>query len=133
MTASSEPFLTDRFQRGNVLASGCPSSSVLKDVTSLWGVLALFALLRGTHRFSELRKSITGVSEKMLSQTHHALLADGFVLRTAHPVILLHIDYSLTESGREVAKLVEEHVNWIEVKINPILSAQDEYASLKSD
>ena len=129
---TSEPTLADKFQRGNVLASSCPSRGVLQDVTSRWGVLVLFALLRGTHRFSELRKSITGVSEKMLSQTLHALEADGFVLRTAHPVIPPHVDYSLTESGREAAKRVEELVNWIEVNINPILSARDAYASLKS-
>ncbi len=129
---TSVPTMTDKFQRGKVLASSSPSSGVLQDVTSRWGVLALFALLQGTHRFSELRKSITGVSEKMLSQTLHALEADGFVLRTAHPVIPPHVDYSLTASGREVAKRVEELVNWIEVNINPILSARDEYTERKS-
>tara|TARA_Y100000766_G_scaffold46966_1_gene37207 strand:+ start:1842 stop:2252 length:411 start_codon:yes stop_codon:yes gene_type:complete len=132
VTATFEPTLTDKFQRGNVLASSCPSRGVLQDVTSRWGVLTLFALLQGTHRFSELRKSITGVSEKMLSQTLQALEADGFVLRTAHPVIPPHVEYSLTASGREVAKRVEELVNWIEVNINPILSARDEYTERKS-
>ncbi|MDY6928460.1 MAG: helix-turn-helix domain-containing protein [Pseudomonadota bacterium] len=133
MTEGSEPTLTDKFQRGNVLASSCPSRSILQDVTSRWGVLVLFALLQGTHRFSELRKAIAGVSEKMLSQTLHALEADGFVLRTAHPVIPPHVEYSLTDSGHEVANRVEELVNWIEVNINPILSARDKYSSLKSD
>ena len=131
-TAGTDPTLTDKFQRGNVLANSCPSRGILQDVTSRWGVLVLFALLQGTHRFSELRKTITGVSEKMLSQTLHALEADGFVLRTAHPVIPPHVEYSLTSSGREVAARVEELVNWIEVNINPILSASDEYAAHKS-
>ena len=128
----SNPSLTDKFQRGNVLASACPSRGVLQDVTSRWGVLVLFALLKKTHRFSELRKTITGVSEKMLAQTLQSLESDGFILRTAHPVIPPHVDYSLTENGKEVAVRLAELVNWIEVNINPILSARDQYAQRKS-
>jgi len=115
------------FSRGNVLAKECPSRSILKHVTSQWGVLVLFALLGGTHRFSELRKKITGVSEKMLSQTLQTLEADGFVLRIAHPVIPPHVEYQLTLSGVEVAKRVEGLVDWIEHNLNDILRSQSEY------
>lgn len=128
----SNPSLTEKFQRGNVLASACPSRGVLQDVTSRWGGLVLFALLKQTYRFSELRRTITGVSEKMLAQTLHSLESDGFILRTAHPVIPPHVDYSLTENGKEVAVRLEELVNWIEVNINPILTAKDQYAQRKS-
>ncbi len=120
-----------RFGRGNVLVKECPSRSVLQDVTSRWGVLVLFSLLDGTHRFSELRKKITGVSEKMLSQTLQALEADGFVLRIAHPVIPPHVEYTLTDHGVEVARRVEELVDWIELNIGDILVAQHKYEALK--
>lgn len=124
--------LTDKFSRGNVLAKDCPSRGILQDVTSRWGVLILFSLLDGTHRFSELRKKITGVSEKMLSQTLQALEADGFVLRIAHPVIPPHVEYCLTDQGVEVARRVEELVNWIELNLGDILHAQNQYDERKS-
>ncbi len=114
------------FERGNVLAKQCPSRTILKHVTSQWGVLVLFSLLEGTHRFSELRKKITGVSEKMLSQTLQTLEADGFVLRIAHPVIPPHVEYQLTENGVEVAKRVEGLVDWIEHNLNDIINSKND-------
>lgn len=124
--------LSEKFSRGNVLAKECPSRSILQDVTSRWGVLVLFALLGGTHRFSELRKKITGVSEKMLSQTLQALEADGFVLRIAHPVVPPHVEYCLTDKGTEVAYKVEQLVDWIESNLGDILNAQQQYDDAKA-
>ena len=54
--------LSELVQRGNLLAQACPSREVLKHVTSRWGVLILMVLEGGTHRFSELRRKIGGVS-----------------------------------------------------------------------
>jgi DNA-binding HxlR family transcriptional regulator len=125
--------LSKKFSRGNVLAKECPSRGILQDVTSRWGVLVLFSLLDGTHRFSELRKKISGVSEKMLSQTLQALEADGFVLRIAHPVIPPHVEYCLTEQGIEVAHRVEELVNWIEVNLSDIIHAKNQYDERKTN
>ncbi|MFM2481540.1 winged helix-turn-helix transcriptional regulator [Celerinatantimonas sp. YJH-8] len=124
--------LTDKLSRGNVLAKECPSREILQDVTSRWGVLILFTLLKGTHRFSELRKKITGISEKMLSQTLQSLEADGFILRIAHPVIPPHVEYQLTEQGGIVAQKVTELVNWIELNISDILISKNHYAEGKS-
>lgn len=115
--------------KGNVLAKSCPSRAILQDVTSRWGVLILFSLLDGTHRFSELRKKISGVSEKMLSQTLQSLESDGFVLRIAYPVIPPHVEYQLTENGIVVAKLVSELVNWIELNLGTILDNKKEFNS----
>ncbi|MCE0492972.1 winged helix-turn-helix transcriptional regulator [Vibrio salinus] len=130
-TESIDDSFAKKYNRGNVLAKECPSRSILQDVTSRWGVLVLFSLLNGTHRFSELRKKISGVSEKMLSQTLQALEADGFVLRIAHPVIPPHVEYQLTENGIEVAHRLEELVNWIELNINDILNARSHYDEIR--
>jgi DNA-binding HxlR family transcriptional regulator len=111
---------------GNVLASDCPSRAVLSHVTSRWGVLVLVVLLGGMHRFSQLRKEVGGVSEKMLAQTLVALEGDGFVLRTALPVIPPHVEYSLTPLGREVAGRLELLVDWIEDNLPRILTPQEE-------
>jgi DNA-binding HxlR family transcriptional regulator len=111
---------------GNVLAPECPSRAVLSHVTSRWGVLVLVVLLGGTHRFSQLRKEVGGVSEKMLAQTLVALEGDGFVLRTALPVIPPHVEYSLTPLGREVAERLEVLVDWIEDNLPRILAPEVE-------
>ncbi len=109
---------------GNVLAPDCPSRAVLSHVTSRWGVLVLVVLLGGMHRFSQLRKEVGGVSEKMLAQTLVALESDGFVLRTALPVIPPHVEYSLTPLGREVAERLEVLVDWIEDNLQRIVVPQ---------
>ena len=109
MPTSDEPLL-----RGDLFAEACPSREVLRHVTSRWGVLVLVALRRGTHRFSDLRRVIGGVSEKMLAQTLQALEADAIVLRVAHPVVPPHVEYSLTLLGREVAERVQDLADWIE-------------------
>lgn len=118
--------LTEHFLRGNLFAEACPSREVLKHVTSRWGVLVLVALLTGTHRFSDLRRKIGGVSEKMLAQTLQWLEADGFVLRVAYPVIPPHVEYSLTPLGNDVGYRVRDLADWIEVKLPAIQQARTE-------
>lgn len=119
----TSPSLAERIRRGDLFAEQCPSREVLKHVTSRWGVLILVALLGGTHRFSDLRRKVGGVSERMLAQTLQWLEGDGFVLRTAYPVVPPHVEYSLTPLGVEVAKRVEILADWIEVNLPQILAA----------
>ena len=119
------PSLLAKLQlRGNLFAEACPSREVLQHVTSRWGVLILVALLGGTHRFSELRRKIGGVSEKMLAQTLQALEGDGFVLRTAYPVVPPHVEYSLTPMGADIAAQVQTLTDWIEHRLPDILTAR---------
>jgi DNA-binding HxlR family transcriptional regulator len=119
-------------QRGDLYAPACPSRGVLDHVTSRWGVLVLVALLEGTHRFSELRRKVAGVSEKMLAQTLHALEEDGFVLREVYPVIPPRVDYSLTPMGEEVAGHVEALADWIEENLPRIVTARAQHVPRKS-
>lgn len=93
-------------------------------VTSRWGVLVLIVLGDGMHRFSELRRKIGGVSEKMLAQTLQALESDGFVSRRALPVVPPHVEYTLTPLGREVARRVSRLGEWIELAMPRILQAR---------
>ena len=87
----------------NVLSKNCPSRVKLMHLTNRWGVLVMFCLRRGTHRFSELRRRIDGISEKMLTQTLRDLENDGFVIRKEYPVIPPHVEYSLSENKGETA------------------------------
>nr|WP_329604934.1 helix-turn-helix domain-containing protein [Undibacterium rivi] len=129
MKAVEIPFATsisDRMQRGDLFAEKCPSREVLKHVTSRWGVLLLVALLSGTQRFSDLRRKVNGISEKMLAQTLQWLEADGFVERISYPVVPPHVEYTLTESGTEIAKKVEALADWIELHLPEIITAQNQ-------
>lgn len=116
--------LSDLMQQGELLNQNCPSREILRHLTSRWGVLVLIALLDKDQRFSELRRTVGGVSEKMLAQTLQTLEADGFVNRYSHPVVPPHVDYSLSPIGREAAEKVREFADWIEVNIARILSAK---------
>jgi DNA-binding HxlR family transcriptional regulator len=116
--------LKAKLARGDLFAAQCPSREVLKHVTSRWGVLVLVALLQGTHRFSDLRRKIGGVSEKMLAQTLQWLEADGFVLRQSFPVVPPHVEYSLTPLGHDVGQQVQGLADWIEGNLPNILQAQ---------
>ena len=118
-------------QRGELFSVACPSRQVLQNVTSRWGVLVLVALMSGTFRFSELRRKIGGVSEKMLAQTLQALEGDGFVLRIAHPVVPPHVEYSLTRMGQEVAREVESLADWIEGNLYRILEQRQTNDALR--
>lgn len=125
--------LSAHFERGDVFSDQCPSRDVLKHVTSRWAVLVLLALKGGeTHRFSELRRTINGDSEKMLAQTLQALEQDGFVLRVAYPVVPPHVEYSLTDSGMQVAEHVVGLADWIEDNIATILDNQSQHIEKSS-
>lgn len=112
----AEP-LSERLRRGDLMAEACPSREVLKHVTSRWGVLVLIALEMRTHRFSELKRAIGGVSERMLAQTLQWLEGDGLVDRVAYDVVPPHVEYSLTPLGREAAERVRGLADWIEVNM----------------
>lgn len=97
-----------------VFVDNCPSRVVLDHVTSKWGVLVLAALSDGESlRWSELRRRVQGVSEKILAQTLRTLEADGFVLREAHPVVPPHVEYSLTELGLALADRLVPLVDFV--------------------
>lgn len=121
--------LSGLMRRGQLFSEACPSREVLQHVTSRWGVLLLVALMGGTHRFSDLRRKVGGVSEKMLAQTLRWLEADGFVLREARATVPPHVEYRLTPMGREVGQRVEALADWIECALPEIMAAQQERAA----
>jgi len=92
--------------------AACPSRLVLNHVTSKWGVLVLIALGEQTLRWGELRRSVEGISEKMLAQTLQTFERDGLVHREARPVIPPHVEYSLTDLGSELVDRLVPLVVW---------------------
>lgn len=122
-----EPYISTLLQAkaGFLLASDCPSRVILSHVCSRWGVLVLVVLRSGMHRFSELRRKIGGVSEKMLSQTLQNLEHDGFIDRKSLPVVPPHVEYRLTPMGEEVALQVDSLACWIENNLPRIMQRRE--------
>ena len=118
---ASSASLTQRLERGDLMAAACPSREVLKHVTSRWGVLVLIALTaHESRKFGELRRAVGGVSERMLAQTLQWLENDGLVDRNARNVVPPHVDYNLTPLGREAAEKVRALADWIETSLPQI-------------
>lgn len=126
MSAST---LSQQLRDGNLFAEQCPSREVLKHVTSRWGVLILVALRDGTHRFSDLRRKMGGVSEKMLAQSLQALELDGFINRVSYSVVPPHVEYSLTPLGEQVSDKVAALADWIELNLPQVLAQREERAA----
>jgi DNA-binding HxlR family transcriptional regulator len=125
IAAPEADMLSEKLLRGDLLAAACPSRSILKHITSRWGVLVLMALEGETRRFSELRRLIGGVSERMLAQTLQWLESDGLVKRVAFDVVPPHVEYSLTPLGQEAATKVRELADWVETRLPAILQHRD--------
>ncbi|MGQ8705055.1 winged helix-turn-helix transcriptional regulator [Serratia sp. TSA_198.1] len=106
--------LSEKMLRGDVMVAACPSREILSHLTSRWGVLILIALLPGTLRFSEIRRRIGGVSERMLAQTLQLLEKDGMINRYDYNIVPLRVEYTLTPLGKEAAAKVRDLADWIE-------------------
>ena len=116
-------------KRGNVLASACPSRQILQHLTSRWGALVLVSLHSGTKRFSELRRAIDGVSERMLTKTLQELEADGMLIRKSYNTVPPQVDYTLTVFGEQASNKMFELVDWLEMNLGNILASQQNTAS----
>ncbi|MEC3976580.1 winged helix-turn-helix transcriptional regulator [Amycolatopsis sp. H20-H5] len=95
-------------ERYEVFHTDCPARDVVDHVTSKWGVWVLISLRNNDLRFHELRKSIQGISEKMLAQTLRALVQDGLIWREVEPTAPPQVTYGLTEFGQDLGKPLTE-------------------------
>jgi DNA-binding HxlR family transcriptional regulator len=125
VTDHSEP--TDELV-ADVFARDCTSRAALEDVSGKWGLLALLALGEGAYRFNALRRRVSGVSEKMLSQTLQALERDGIVHREVVTTIPPRVEYTLTDLGAEVAARVRGLAELLESAAPTIAAAREAYS-----
>jgi len=109
---------------GNCDVAACVSRAVLVHLAGKWAALILRTLSRGERRYSEIRWTIEGISEKMLAQTLRDLEGDGLVLRTSYPVVPPHVVYSLTPLGEECAAHVATLLGWIETHVDDLKNAR---------
>jgi DNA-binding HxlR family transcriptional regulator len=106
---------------------GCEVRQILDRIADKWSLLVI-ALLDGRRmRFTELRREIDGVSQRMLTVTLRHLERDGLVRRTVHPVIPPRVDYELTPLGSTLHAAVQALVVWTETHQREIAAARADY------
>jgi DNA-binding HxlR family transcriptional regulator len=109
---------------GTAYDAACPAREVLELIASKWTVLVVDALADGAKRYSELRRVITGVSQKMLTQTLRELERDGIVLRTVYETKPPSVDYRLTELGATLTEPIWAIRHWADAHFEQVVMAR---------
>ena len=99
-------------------------AQVLGRIGDKWTVLVVEFLGDGPKRFSELKRDIGNISQKMLTTTLRGLERDGFVTRTVYPTIPPRVDYELTDLGQELRVPVRALGAWARENITRINDAR---------
>ncbi|MEU0353770.1 winged helix-turn-helix transcriptional regulator [Streptomyces cyaneofuscatus] len=112
---------------------GCEVRQILDRVADKWSLLAIAHLERRTLRFSELRRLIDGISQRMLTVTLRQLERDGLVRRTVYPVVPPRVEYELTPMGATLHTTNRSLVDWTEGHQQEIARPRAEYDSRRSE
>ncbi|MDR3513742.1 MAG: helix-turn-helix domain-containing protein [Caulobacteraceae bacterium] len=102
----------------------CPMLLVLDRIANKWAVLVMAAVWKQPLRFNELRRTVGGVSQKMLSQTVKALERDGLISRKVTPTVPVSVEYSITDLGRTLAMTMDALRVWSANHIAEVLAAR---------
>lgn len=111
----------------NVLDPNCPSRVVFQRIGDKWASLVIQVLGGGPVRFSELRKMVSVVTPKVLTQTLRTLERDGLITRTIHAQVPPRVDYELTALGESLLQPLTMLREWAEDHVPRILEARDAY------
>lgn len=90
----------------------CPVETTLLLISDKWVVLILRDLRTGTKRFGELMKSVTGVSQKVLTEKLRRMEENELITRTVYPEIPPRVEYSLTDLGRSLSPILDAMNDW---------------------
>ncbi|RXM52826.1 MULTISPECIES: winged helix-turn-helix transcriptional regulator [unclassified Chryseobacterium] len=109
MTAIKE---SSTIQENKKTVQDCPVMYVMERIGGFWKPIILFNLSTGEKRYSELKKAIPAVTEKMLIQHLKQLESDGLIIRTAKPIVPPHVTYKLSDAGNELAPVIDAMAAW---------------------
>ena len=97
----------------------CPAEITLAMISGRWKLLIWRELFSGVKRFNELQRSLTGITQKMLTQHLREMEADGLVNRKIYAEIPPKVEYSLTETGKSLQPLIEKmHELGMQLSVN---------------
>jgi DNA-binding HxlR family transcriptional regulator len=111
----------------------CQVRQILDRIADKWSLLVIALLENRRLRFTELRREIDGVSQRMLTVTLRSLERDGLVKRTVHPVVPPRVDYELTSLGRTLHTTIQSLVTWTERHQEEIAAARTAYDAREAE
>ena len=97
--------------KANAFAA-CPVTFVMEQIGGYWKPIILFNLLTGIKRYSELKKSIPAITEKVLIQHLKQLEADGLLIRKSRPVVPPYVTYELSKKGKALKQVLFAMAEW---------------------
>jgi DNA-binding HxlR family transcriptional regulator len=109
---------------------GCEVRQILDRIAGKWSLLVVALLADRTLRFTELRREIDGVSQRVLTATLRQLERDGLVARTVYPVVPPRVEYALTPLGRSLHATVGALVTWTEANEGEIAAARASFDAM---
>lgn len=90
----------------------CPVATTVNLIGNKWKLLILRDLLAGTKRFGELRKSVAGISQKVLTDNLRSLEEDGIVIRKIYAEVPPRVEYSLSDLGNSMRPIIKDMEDW---------------------
>lgn len=111
----------------NVFHPECPSRVFFEKFADKWILLIVYTLDQQAQHFNQLKKSVLGISPKVLSQKLKILERDGMLTRTIHDDNVIRIEYALTLLGKAFAKTADQLKDWVEQNMNQVLEARAEF------
>jgi len=124
MTLPSDP---------NFLAEDRRIGSILSHVGDKWSILVVMLLGAGPRRFNDIKRSLDGISQRMLTLTLRGLERDGMVTRTIFPTIPPRVEYALTPLGASSRKPIEVLVEWVVTHLPEIEAARASFAQRQQE
>ena len=117
------------YVKPNVLDQRCESRQALELIADKWTALIVYALVDGPRRHGELRRTVDGISQKMLTQTLRRMEADGLVDREVLDRVPPHVEYSLTPLGHTLEKPLVAICEWAMDHLSELRAARSRQAA----
>ena len=90
----------------------CPVEMTLQLIGDKWKILILRDLLTGTKRFGELKKSVTGITQKVITSNLRDMESSGLLTREVFPEVPPRVEYTLTDTGYSLEPILDSMYSW---------------------
>lgn len=116
----------------NIFHPNCPARSFFEKFADKWVLMIIYRLHQDSQHFNELKKNLTGISPKVLSQKLKILERDGFITRTIHENNVISVEYALTALGFEFAQTALSFKLWAEGNVQHVIRAQKQFDAIQA-
>lgn len=117
----------------NIFEPNCPARSFFDKFADKWMLLIIYRLDSQSKHFNELKKSLDGISPKVLSQKLKILERDGFISRTIHENNVIRVEYAITALGAEFTQAALSFKIWAEENMQHVIRAQQQFDAVQSE